>query len=352
MQHLDEGMIHSWLDGALTPEEAARAEAHVAECPECAASVAEARGFIAASSRILTSLDNAPRGVIPAAAPRKRLDPFAWRIAATLLVVAAGTLVVVRNRGADQRSATTVADTALPAATSATATMPPAAFRVTEPAVPKAAVVKPPTTRTDASRKAAESATLPAPAPVAGVAGNRETAASGMAAQSDQRFRAPGNAAAVGGISAPAVMAPLRAADAATSDRAARSTSLRVIGQPRRLGADVTIYEIDGDTVTLTESRRLSLEGVVAGAATARQVQKAQPKQAVTLNAPVAQAAATPAAPTSKAVDSTNVITWADSATNSTLTLTGRVSAARLVELKARIERERAAAAAAVKKTP
>ena len=67
MQHLDEGTIHSWLDGALSSEEAARAEAHVAECPQCAAAVAEARGFIAASSRILTALDHVPRGVVPAA---------------------------------------------------------------------------------------------------------------------------------------------------------------------------------------------------------------------------------------------------------------------------------------------
>jgi len=97
MQHLDEGTIHSWLDGALSADEAARVEAHVKECPQCAAAVAEARGFIAASSRILTALDNAPRGVIPAAAPAKRVDPMVWRIAATVLVVAAGTLAVFRN---------------------------------------------------------------------------------------------------------------------------------------------------------------------------------------------------------------------------------------------------------------
>jgi len=88
MQHLDEGTIHSWLDGALSADEAARVEAHVKECPQCAAAVAEARGFIAASSRILTALDNAPRGVIPVAAPKKRVDPIVWRVAATLLVVA------------------------------------------------------------------------------------------------------------------------------------------------------------------------------------------------------------------------------------------------------------------------
>ncbi len=67
MEHIDEGTIHAWLDGALPPDEGARIEAHVASCAECAAAVAEARGLIAASSRILAALDDVPRGVIPVA---------------------------------------------------------------------------------------------------------------------------------------------------------------------------------------------------------------------------------------------------------------------------------------------
>src|SRR5215212_8693202 len=108
MQHLDEGTVHAFLDGALSPEEATRAEAHVRECPQCAAAVAEARGFIAASSRILTALDNAPRGVIPTSVPKKRFDPMVWRIAATVMVVAAGTLVVVRSQNGEVRSEASV----------------------------------------------------------------------------------------------------------------------------------------------------------------------------------------------------------------------------------------------------
>jgi anti-sigma factor RsiW len=65
MQHLDEGMIHAWLDGQLPRDEAAAVEAHVAECRPCADAVAEARGLIAASSRILTALDAVPREVAP-----------------------------------------------------------------------------------------------------------------------------------------------------------------------------------------------------------------------------------------------------------------------------------------------
>src|SRR5215210_6580124 len=115
MQHPDEGTIHSWLDGALSRDEAARVAAHVEDCSECGAAVAEGRGFIAASSRILTALDNAPRGVIPAAAaPRRRFDPFVLRVAATVLVVAAGTLVVFQNRGSDKSLSSIAADSALP----------------------------------------------------------------------------------------------------------------------------------------------------------------------------------------------------------------------------------------------
>src|SRR3954469_25074011 len=119
MQHLEEGVIHSWLDGALNPEEAARVDAHVKECAQCAAAVAEARGFIAASSRILTALDNAPRGVIPAIAPRRRVDPMVWRIAATLLVVAGGTLVVVRSQNGTSRLEEVAADSAVSQTTTA-----------------------------------------------------------------------------------------------------------------------------------------------------------------------------------------------------------------------------------------
>jgi anti-sigma factor RsiW len=69
MQHLDEGTIHAWLDGQLPREEAQQVEAHIADCRPCADAVAEARGLIAASTRILTALDNVPRDVLPASPP-------------------------------------------------------------------------------------------------------------------------------------------------------------------------------------------------------------------------------------------------------------------------------------------
>src|SRR5689334_15808087 len=98
MQHLEEGTIHAWLDGALPPLEAEQVAKHAAECAACAAAVAEARGIIAGSARIVSALDEVPGGVIPNAGPAKapvvgvsawrrlRLTPGRAALAATILL--------------------------------------------------------------------------------------------------------------------------------------------------------------------------------------------------------------------------------------------------------------------------
>lgn len=122
MQHLDEGTIHAWLDGALSAEQAADVERHAGECAECAALVADARGMIAGAARIVSALDDVPAGVIPARrAPTTtgslwrtlRLTPFRAALAASLMVAAASLAVV---RSAPQNR---VRDMAMPAATPA-----------------------------------------------------------------------------------------------------------------------------------------------------------------------------------------------------------------------------------------
>ena len=142
MQHLDEGTIHAWLDGQLPRDEAQRVEAHVAECRPCADAVAEARGLIAASSRILTALDTVPREVVPkqgsfraelaaaraadvvadafvpleeAVRPRRRWfrGPASLAAAATI-VVAIGTVTLMQRSGKDTLA--TVSERAVPAA--------------------------------------------------------------------------------------------------------------------------------------------------------------------------------------------------------------------------------------------
>jgi putative zinc finger protein len=124
IMHLDEGTIHAWLDGALDAEEAARVERHAAECGSCAAAVAEARGLVAGASRILTALDRVPGGVVPKAAGsadvvRARRTRSLWATlhltparaaAAALVVVAAGTALVLNNMPNATRSAAKLAD--------------------------------------------------------------------------------------------------------------------------------------------------------------------------------------------------------------------------------------------------
>ena len=393
MQHLDEGTIHSWLDGALSADESARVEAHVKECGQCAAAVAEARGFIAASSRILTALDNAPRGVIPASAPRRRFDPIMWRVAASVLVVAAGTLVVFQNRGGDERPMSISSDGALqvPQPTSVTERVSAGAAAPIAP-VPAGAVQ----TRTGqaVTGSAATAAATPAPnrtlskAPAIALRGTtgasnqradinareRSVSEEPAAASIGQRDSVVSNYAEAGGREAQ-TMRQMVAAGAVAKDVAAEPERLKVVGTPRAPGVKITLYEVaPGDTVTLTEPMPHSLSGVVltgaAGASIRRENAKTMAPQSVaradaaTVAAPDSQvAAAVEAAPPSAQALSARVparqaevangvttISWTDATTGKVLKLSGRIPEARLQQIKVRIERERAAAAA--KKNP
>jgi anti-sigma factor RsiW len=94
-EHIDEGTIHAWLDGQLSPDESARVEAHIAGCAECSALVAEARGYVAAASRIVGALDGVPAKVIPAR--RRGIQPWQLRAAAVVVVMVLGTAVFLRE---------------------------------------------------------------------------------------------------------------------------------------------------------------------------------------------------------------------------------------------------------------
>jgi anti-sigma factor RsiW len=136
MLHLDEGTIHAWIDGALPSDEAARVEAHAGSCAQCAALVAEARGLVAASSRIVSALDTVPGGVIPAfGAPRtRRPRQMRWissAIAATL-VIAAGTMVSLNHRGGQPTKVMKTTDSVqpiIPKSSGAVVTAPPPAVQ-------------------------------------------------------------------------------------------------------------------------------------------------------------------------------------------------------------------------------
>lgn len=382
MQHPDEGTIHAWLDGALSADDAAQIDAHVKDCAECAAAVAEARGFIAGSSRILTALDNAPRGVIPAVAPiKRRFDPMAWRIAASVLVIAGGTLLVLRNQGIRETTPTTATtptvDTSgsaatfnavgesAPAAASAPASAVPLSLpaatksrRATQPSAAAAGVEKPSGSIGNRGDLATHAAPVRQnPAPMA-----QKSVASSAGAGADRVVAVPAPATISGFLPSAGVVASEGVIAGGTAGAA---QALKVIDSPSRVGANVTVYEIGGDTVTLTESRPLALSSIVAtGAAAARIQSEPRPKAAATRNGvaeqvtqptapPVSPPPSVAAAPVRDAArpEDPNVmhtITWMDPVTRNTLSLTGRMSEARLQLIRLRIEKERAAA----KKTP
>jgi hypothetical protein len=364
MQHLDEGTIHSWLDGALSADEAARVEAHVAECPQCATAVAEARGFIAASSRILTALDHVPRGVVPAAPPVEWYNRSALRAAAAVLVVAVGSLVVVRNSDRSNVPSATMMDSAgvskatvaqrQIAAASAGATVM-SKLQPPPPAIPPkqgatvSGVASParPAAQSDFSGKPVHGA---APANVVTKERARDEAVD--AAISGNAAAAPQVAGGV--IAAPQSNLSGRVAGVVVRDTVAPDQPpLRMVGHPRLIGARVTLYEVaPGDTVTFTEPSNLELKAVVTtGLSSAEpQVRRSAAKSAATVPTPVASPS--PVAPPLQ-VDVTKGVTtisWPDAITGNMLTLSGHMPVERLKEIKLRIERERAAAAA--KKKP
>jgi hypothetical protein len=97
MNHIDEGTIHAWLDGALSAERAREVEAHVASCAECSAAVAEARGLIAGASRILMALDDVPANVVPKRAPAPAVPRGRrqWRAAPWVTGIAAALVLAI-----------------------------------------------------------------------------------------------------------------------------------------------------------------------------------------------------------------------------------------------------------------
>ena len=205
MKHLDEGTIHAWLDGALSPDESARVEAHANECADCAALVAEARGLIAASSRILSSLDAVPSGVVPGSptgtdqlavlrARRAAMTRVWWRdrrfVAAASLVLVAGVSSVVW-RSTQHATMPASADTtmsvvptppaAAPAVSAVATPSEPAATREALPGTAKAQGGAPlrDQARTNVANKQATDSTANVKLAASTVASAREAAAAG-----------------------------------------------------------------------------------------------------------------------------------------------------------------------------
>ncbi|HEV8218414.1 MAG TPA: zf-HC2 domain-containing protein [Gemmatimonadaceae bacterium] len=233
MQHLDEGTIHAWLDGALPPLEAEQAAKHAAECASCAAAVAEARGIIAGSARIVSALDAVPGGVIPGRKTRPTSGSSAWRrlrltpgraaLAATILLAVSTTLTL---RSSSSPSPSNVDSTLFPKAAVPAAAAAPALARsvtldsikgagaggspsIANAALPQKTKVAAPSPRAQMVAEQREMAA--SRREVADVAAARDTAARDTATRAMAKARVAAQDAAAGASAAPSA-APAAAA--------------------------------------------------------------------------------------------------------------------------------------------
>lgn len=197
MQHPDEGMINTWLDGELSSEEASAIETHLAECPECSAMVAEARGLIAGASRIVSALDMVPAGVIPVVTPHRRrwyVSPQ-FRAAAAVAIVAGASLLVMNGR--EKTSIGSIMTTKAPVALEPAPQNPVERDVAAVPQAPAPSPSRPPSTSSPVAQTVppkADAATTGAAKPLAGrIAGVRpETNAFEVKIDSqERRLRAP-----------------------------------------------------------------------------------------------------------------------------------------------------------------
>ena len=358
--HVDEGTMHAWLDGALPADESRAVELHVASCETCAAAVAEARGLIAASTRILSALDDVPGGVVPASArpvpaafdsqvsasrrarPARSMRAYVSIAAAAVVVVALG--LVVREKSAPvTRAAPSVAARAIdadigggvapqPETSMASASAAPKRAshveaqkpRVPQPAAPKSQVAVAPKSHAESLRAAAgvAAAGKAAPSPDSLTVTGRVTAvATGLPSQPTAL------AEVVTGVAAGVLQRTGGFAKPLPSIAGARviSSSVYDAGASR---VRHTTFQLDsGATVTLEERRPID-------AAPAAEDRTDTPAHAD------AGARAAPLALRSQSglatLSATRAITWT-SADGTSFTLSGPLSVKELEQLKNRI---------------
>jgi hypothetical protein len=120
MSHVDDGLLHAYLDGELSPAETQGVDAHLAQCPDCRHRLEEERALIARAAELL-ALATPPDRALPAfragdVKPPTRLWwevrlPLAWA-ATVALALGIGTYL---GRGVEQVLPTGTAADANPA---------------------------------------------------------------------------------------------------------------------------------------------------------------------------------------------------------------------------------------------
>jgi hypothetical protein len=154
---LDGETLAAWVDGGLSRNDAAMAEAHVSSCPRCQ----EIAGLIVKTT---------PVAVVDVPWWRRRA---AWLVPVTAGVAAAGLLMIAPTNPAPSPAPAPAAATLEPAGNAATPAAPPTAPRVAPPAETKAKETTPAETRKERPRDQRANtkvAAAPAAAPSAATA--------------------------------------------------------------------------------------------------------------------------------------------------------------------------------------
>ena len=356
MQHPDEGMIHAWLDVALTVEEAATFEAHSAQCEQCSAAIAEARGLVAASSRILLSLDDVPGGVIPVSSPTARV----WyarndlRVAAAMMLMAGATLFMTRRDVSSkimqpkaQAALESTADlSSAPALDSAAVAQPGTALDAPAPAAistPRleASTGRDPTLRTKAAQRGTPNVVVASPP--------QESARTRSAARPEAASIARGTRATTYGAApitrdkrAVTNEADFSGATTATASTAMRDASLdgslKIVRADTAQNTGTIVYRTPaGVDITLTETDQtdLSRQSVLKGRAAGGRVNAPPARLDVPPAAPIAPAPALERR--ARSVPLTNTISWMDPVTGTHYKLTADLPREQLEEWKTRI---------------
>jgi putative zinc finger protein len=92
MSHVDDGTLHAYLDGELTPVERERTDGHLAGCGACRARLEEERALIERASRLLEVASPPERAAPPLHELRRRprrsrfMIPLAWAATVTLAI--------------------------------------------------------------------------------------------------------------------------------------------------------------------------------------------------------------------------------------------------------------------------
>ena len=282
MSRPDEGLIHQWLDGECTPEESARLEELVATDPAWAAAVAEARGLIAASARIVAALDAVPRAM-PAASPastqpstapapgaplRERFRPTRWMGLAAGLVLVAGTAYVWRAQRELPLGTVTTSAPAAPSSLDTARDVQVAADQVAPRSPSGAPLVDPVRSAAGASEPATTVAAQEVPATAAAGARNAAPAAEPAAERAAERAVASAPAAppaaAVPPASMPSAPPEPRAGVARAAVDAADAAASRVETERRRqFGESSRLSQVVVTGVT-AEAAKAPLQPLVA----------------------------------------------------------------------------------------